>query len=163
MDIFNFRFFRSLWLPWRVEGQYTKEWIYLMRCVRLSVYHCFLYCFTSTTTFVFFLFIILLPPIFLLLPYFFLLFLFSSPFSLTSFSLLSFSLIFSPFLPSICLSIQLAQETAEVTMQIELNLIDKELHDVINDKNVSVNVKHLHTYTTHLRNDHARIALNNTL
>ena len=55
--------------------------------------------------------------------------------------------------------LQLSEESADVALHIELNLVDKELHDVLMDKREYVEVMHLHGYTTILWRDNARKAL----
>jgi hypothetical protein len=50
----------------------------------------------------------------------------------------------------------LFEEMAEVNRKMELNLIDKELHDVLNDKREYVEIQHLHGYTSVLWNPNAR-------
>ena len=56
-------------------------------------------------------------------------------------------------------TLQLSEESADVALHIELNLVDKELHDVLMDKREYVEVMHLHGYTTILWRDNARKAL----
>lgn len=55
--------------------------------------------------------------------------------------------------------LQLSEESTDVALHIELNLVDKELHDVLMDKREYVEVMHLHGYTTILWRDNARKAL----